>query len=101
MRRIIDRLRRTLPRACFRPAHLNRQSAAVWLAVSAATGITGAAVGAAVDAAPSGLATTRDDISAVDLARVVAITRPATDFAKSEQFELMQGGAGTSRKRSW
>ena len=28
-----------------------------------------------------------------------AITRPATDFSKSEQFELMQGGAGTSRKR--
>ena len=34
-----------------------------------------------------------------DLARVVAITKPATDFSKAEQFELMQGGAGTSRKR--
>jgi CxxC motif-containing protein (DUF1111 family) len=54
---------------------------------------------AATDATPPGLATTRDDLSAEDLARVVAITKPTTDFSKSEQFELMQGGAGTSRKK--
>ena len=41
----------------------------------------------------------RATTSPSDLARVVAITRPTTDFSKSEQFELMQGGAGTSRKR--
>ena len=33
-----------------------------------------------------------------DLARVIAITRPTSDFSKPEQFELMQGGAGTSKK---
>ncbi len=65
----------------------------------ALAGISGAAVAGAADATPPGLATTRDDLSAADLARVVAITRPAADFSKSEQFELMQGGAGTSRKR--
>ena len=48
---------------------------------------------------PPGLATTREDLTPEDLARVVAITRPTTDFSKSEQFELMQGGAGTSRKK--
>ena len=71
----------------------------VWIAVSMLAGISGAAVADAVDATSPGLATARDDVSAADLARVVAITRPATDFSKSEQFELMQGGAGTSRKR--
>ncbi|MGO4835914.1 di-heme oxidoredictase family protein, partial [Rhizobiaceae sp. 2RAB30] len=44
-------------------------------------------------------AKTRDDLTPEDLARVVAITRPATDFSKAEDFETMQGGAGTSRKR--
>ncbi|WP_455189872.1 di-heme oxidoreductase family protein [Foliimonas ilicis] len=41
----------------------------------------------------------RDDLTVKDRARVEAITKPATDFSKPEQFELMQGGAGTSRKR--
>lgn len=41
----------------------------------------------------------RDDLSAEDLARVRAITKPTTDFSKAEDFELKQGGAGTSRKR--
>lgn len=41
----------------------------------------------------------RDDLTPEDLARVVAITRPTTDFSKAEDFEIMQGGAGTSRKR--
>lgn len=43
--------------------------------------------------------TTRTDLTSEDLARVEAITRPATDFSKPEQFELLQGGAGTSKKR--
>jgi CxxC motif-containing protein (DUF1111 family) len=46
-----------------------------------------------------GLATTRSDLTPKDLARVEAITKPTRDFSKAEQFELMQGGAGTSRKR--
>ncbi|CAM5548798.1 hypothetical protein ATER59S_04462 [Aquamicrobium terrae] len=46
-----------------------------------------------------GLATKRGDLTPKDLARVEAITRPATDFGKAEQFETMQGGAGTSKKR--
>lgn len=41
----------------------------------------------------------RDDLSAEDLARVTAITRPTADFSRAEDFEKMQGGAGTSRKR--
>jgi CxxC motif-containing protein (DUF1111 family) len=47
---------------------------------------------------PAGLATSRTDLTPKDLARVIAITKPTTDFSKAEQFELMQGGAGTSRK---
>jgi CxxC motif-containing protein (DUF1111 family) len=53
-----------------------------------------------VGAEPSGLATTRTDLTAKDLARVEAITRPTGDFSGPEQFELMQGGAGTSKKRA-
>ncbi|SDA83064.1 di-heme oxidoredictase family protein [Mesorhizobium qingshengii] len=52
------------------------------------------------DPQPPGLATTRTDLDAKDQARVTAIIRPTTDFSKPEQFELMQGGAGTSRKDS-
>ncbi|NUS21979.1 MAG: thiol oxidoreductase [Mesorhizobium sp.] len=47
-----------------------------------------------VSAAP----TSRTDLTPKDQARVLAVTRPTTDFAKPEPFELMQGGAGTSRK---
>ncbi|WP_421917518.1 di-heme oxidoredictase family protein [Mesorhizobium sp.] len=46
----------------------------------------------------AGFSAGRTDLDAKDLARVIAITRPTTDFSKPEQFELMQGGAGTSRK---
>jgi CxxC motif-containing protein (DUF1111 family) len=48
---------------------------------------------------PAGLPTTRADLTPKDVARVVAITKPTRDFVRSEQFELMQGGAGTSKKR--
>ncbi|RJT38726.1 thiol oxidoreductase [Mesorhizobium waimense] len=47
---------------------------------------------------PAGLATSRTDLTPKDQARVLAVTRPTTDFSKPEPFELMQGGAGTSRK---
>ena len=43
--------------------------------------------------------TTRTDLTPKDLARVQAITKPATDFSKPEPFELMQGGAATTKKR--
>jgi CxxC motif-containing protein (DUF1111 family) len=104
MRRTIDRLRRTWLGACFRPADQNRCSPvagkrAACIALVALACISCVAVAGAIDDALPGLATTRSDISKADLARVVAITKPATDFSKAEQFELMQGGAGTSRKR--
>ncbi|PLP56150.1 thiol oxidoreductase [Mesorhizobium loti] len=45
------------------------------------------------------LPTMRTDLSEQDRTRVEAITRPTTDFSRPEEYELMQGGAGTSRKR--
>jgi CxxC motif-containing protein (DUF1111 family) len=45
------------------------------------------------------LPTTRTDLTDKDKARVEAVTEPTTDFTKPENFELMQGGAGTSKKR--
>lgn len=44
------------------------------------------------------LPTARDDLNPKDLRRVQAVTLPATDFSKAEQFERMQGGAATSEK---
>ncbi len=46
----------------------------------------------------AGLPDTRDDLSAKDRARVARIVEPTSSFAAAEQFELMQGGAGTSTK---
>lgn len=45
------------------------------------------------------LPATRTDIPPADLARVQSVTQPTADFSKPESFELMQGGAGTSKKR--
>ncbi|MEX0628022.1 MAG: di-heme oxidoredictase family protein [Cucumibacter sp.] len=42
-------------------------------------------------------AAVRDDLSADDLARVLAVTAPAIKFEAAEPFEAMAGGAGTSR----
>jgi CxxC motif-containing protein (DUF1111 family) len=50
------------------------------------------------DIRPAGFSPTRTDLTARDQARVTAITRPTADFSRPEPFELMQGGAGTSRK---
>ncbi|TPI14894.1 thiol oxidoreductase [Mesorhizobium sp. B4-1-3] len=47
---------------------------------------------------PAALPTSRTDLTPKDQARVLAVTSPTTDFTKPERFELMQGGAGTSRK---
>ncbi|TPO02252.1 di-heme oxidoredictase family protein [Mesorhizobium sp. B1-1-5] len=47
---------------------------------------------------PAALPTSRTDLTPKDQARVLAVTRPTTDFTRPEPFELMQGGAGTSHK---
>ncbi len=39
----------------------------------------------------------RNDLSAEDIARVEDVTRPTDDFSKPEQYEVMPGGATTSR----
>lgn len=41
---------------------------------------------------------TRTDLTPKDLKRVQAVTKPTADFSKPEDFETMQGGAGTSKK---
>ncbi|MEQ1951405.1 di-heme oxidoredictase family protein [Mesorhizobium yinganensis] len=48
---------------------------------------------------PAGLTTTREDLSAKDAARVKSVTAPTQDFSKPEPFELLPGGAATSKKR--
>lgn len=40
----------------------------------------------------------RTDLSAEDLARVSAVTTPATNFSKPEKFELLPAGAATNKK---
>jgi CxxC motif-containing protein (DUF1111 family) len=40
----------------------------------------------------------RTDLSPKDLARVRAVTAPATDFSKAEPFEAMPAGAATTKK---
>ncbi|MBL8584965.1 MAG: c-type cytochrome [Rhizobiaceae bacterium] len=65
-----------------------------------AASIAGTALPSAADDTPlPGVPAIRDDLTPKDLARVKAVTAPPTDFSKSESFELMQGGAGTSKKR--
>ncbi len=68
---------------------MKTQSMKVWLGyalILAATAVAGAAS-----------VTMRDDLSPADLARVEAVTKPATDFSKPENFEIMEGGAATSK----
>lgn len=58
----------------------------------------GLALGPAVAQTADTLPLSRDDLTPKDLKRVQSVTRPTTDFSKAEDFELMQGGAGTSKK---
>lgn len=60
-------------------------------------GFLAAAIGVVFSATAEPL--TRTDLTPEDMARVEAITKSAIDFAKPEQFELLQGGAGTTKKR--
>ncbi|MDF1609078.1 di-heme oxidoredictase family protein [Hoeflea sp. YIM 152468] len=54
--------------------------------------------GAALAGDAAGLPTSRDDLSAKDRKRVERVVKPASRFDAPEQFERMQGGAGTSTK---
>lgn len=49
-------------------------------------------------AAAGETAPVRSDLTPSDARRVVAVTRPATDFSKAEPFERMPGGAASSTK---
>jgi CxxC motif-containing protein (DUF1111 family) len=95
MRRILDLLRR--PRSGFDAPHI--QPAARRFGVCAAAfSLLACLIPAAAQELPD-VPAIRDDLTEKDLARVRAITAPTTDFSKPEQFELMQGGAATTRKR--
>ncbi|MER8372183.1 di-heme oxidoredictase family protein [Mesorhizobium sp. M1406] len=96
MRRLLEFVRRSrradgspLPRKT--PAKLARRRCIVLVMALTSSAMAG-------NLQPAGLATTRTDLNAKDQARVTVITRPTSDFSRPEQFELMQGGAGTSRK---
>jgi CxxC motif-containing protein (DUF1111 family) len=52
--------------------------------------------GLAISPVAAGEAVGRTDLTPKDISRVIAVTRPTEDFSKAENFELMQGGAGTS-----
>ena len=96
MRRRLEFLRRS-PRALCPPSarsprpRLVRGFSVIFMATLAGSAL-------AADPGSNGLATERTDLTPKDLARVIAVTRPTTDFSKPEPFERMQGGAGTSRK---
>lgn len=95
MRRRIEFLRRAAPSVAMTISG-GRFAASVLLCL----GISLIAFPAlADDSPPPGLSTSREDISAKDLARVRGVTKPTTDFSKPESFELMPGGAGTTKKR--
>lgn len=100
MRRALEFLRRAR-RAFASLPHLSKTGAGGGLAVLAlfllATALL--AVGPATSEEPAGLAAMRKDLTPKDQRRVEAVTRPTADFSRPEQFELMQGGAGTSKKR--
>lgn len=98
MRRPLDLLRR-LRRAGDRGLPSQQNPRYRWLrGLSVAVVVALAASARAGAPEPAGLATSRTDLTPKDQARVIAVTRPTQDFSKPEQFEPMQGGAGTSRK---
>ncbi|MFC3071704.1 di-heme oxidoreductase family protein [Shinella pollutisoli] len=63
------------------------------LAVSAALAV---AAGVFVHGAVGAFERERGDLSPEDMARVKAVTRPATDFSAAERYEVMSAGAATS-----
>jgi CxxC motif-containing protein (DUF1111 family) len=97
MRRPLDVLRRLRQADCGLPSQKNPRYQ-VFRGVLLAVVVTLTASAQAGSPEPVGFATSRTDLTSKDLARVIAVTRPTSDFSKPEPFELMQGGAGTSRK---
>jgi CxxC motif-containing protein (DUF1111 family) len=82
----------------FRPPYDGREerlSSIVRLRTAAACAALTAFIGAAWAGGAGGL---RDDLSPEDLARVQAVTAPATDFSRAERFEALPGGAATTKK---
>ena len=96
MRRALDFLRRA---ARLRPRPGRRRQSAVALSWRSAADHLAGASRRDAELDPPASPTSRTDLTPKDLARVEAITKPTGDFSKPEQFELMQGGAGTSKKR--
>jgi len=102
MRRIFLSTRRKLPAAAVstNPANETRSALALRTVVASSLILIAAAVpSAAGEQVSPGLAAERHDLKPKDKARVDRVVRPTTDFSRPEQFELMQGGAGTSEKR--
>ncbi|MBB6413575.1 di-heme oxidoredictase family protein [Mesorhizobium sangaii] len=96
MRRLLEFVRRLRRADGSLPRHKTPAGSARGRRVILAVALTSSAI--AGDLQPAGLATARTDLNPKDQARVTAITRPTSDFSKPEPFELMQGGAGTSKK---
>ncbi|CDX22954.1 conserved exported hypothetical protein [Mesorhizobium sp. ORS 3324] len=98
MRRPVEILRRARrAQVCglplqMNPRYRNHRGALLLLAVTLSS------LAMAGEPQPAGLAAGRTDLTPKDQARVLAVTRPTTDFSRPEPFELMQGGAGTSLK---
>ncbi|WP_192249987.1 di-heme oxidoreductase family protein [Mesorhizobium silamurunense] len=95
MRRAVDFLRR-LRRA--RDGGLPLQNNPRYPNCRAGSLLLAVTLSASATAGEPGPAASRTDLTLKDQARVLAVTRPTTDFSKPEPFELMQGGAGTSEK---
>ncbi|MGX9142190.1 di-heme oxidoreductase family protein [Mesorhizobium sp. 128a] len=97
MRRPLDFLRRLRRAAGPLPLKNPRYQAFRGLSVVILAAISAPALAGSSE--PVGIAAGRTDLTPKDHARVIAVTRPTTDFSKPEAFETMQGGAGTSRKQ--
>ncbi|MDX8444202.1 di-heme oxidoredictase family protein [Mesorhizobium captivum] len=98
MRRPVNLLRRARRADIDGLPHQKSPRYRIYRGVLLLLAITLSAIATAGEPVPAGLASSRTDLTPKDQARVLAVTRPTTDFSKPEQFELMQGGAGTSRK---
>ncbi|MET3662241.1 di-heme oxidoredictase family protein [Aquamicrobium ahrensii] len=108
MRRIVDFLRRRRQAGTSLPHHLTPQMSGRDIVYAAGwrhparevlfVALFAFAASAMAQDLP-GIPAMRDDLTPKDLDRVRAITTPTSDFSRPEQFELMQGGASTTKKR--
>ena len=97
MRRPVDFSRRSR-RAVFAGPPLKKNPRRICRGAPLLLALTVSASASATE--PAGLPTSRIDLTPKDQTRVLAVTKPTTDFTKPEPFEVMQGGAGTSRKEA-